>query len=182
MSNILDVQYQPADLAGKLLWKISRLLAVFGGLILCAMALLTTVSVTGRSLSSVSTAFAPIMGDFELVAVGTGVAVFSFLPYCQLVGKNVIVDFFLIRASTRTKAFFDAVGSLAYGIIMVLFSWRSTIGGIDLYKASETTYMLGIPRWWTFPLAVFCLVLLVCVCAYSFKRNLEDFRRGQLAQ
>jgi len=176
MSNADGIRNQPADRFGRLLLAASRALAIFGGLVLCAMAVVTTASVTGRSLSSVSTYFAPITGDFELIEIGTGIAVFAFLPYCQMRRDNVIVDFFLNSASPRTKAFFDILGSLAYGAIVVLFAWRTSIGGVDLYDVGESTYMLGIPRWWTFPFAVFCLVFLAVVCAYTVTRNAEEFR------
>lgn len=182
MSNIDNIDGQPTGRVGAALLAISRLLAIFGGVVLCAMAVLTTISVTGRSLSSVSTTFGPIMGDFELIGIGTGVAVFAFLPYCQIKRANVLVDFFLVSAPARVKASFDVAGCLIYGVIMVLFSWRTTVGGIGLYEAAETTYMLGIPRWWTFPLAIACLVLLVAVCGYTLVRSIEDVRHNRLSQ
>lgn len=182
MSDEFDNDGQPSGPFGSKLYAVSRSLAIFGGLVLCAMAILTTVSVTGRSLASVSSMFAPILGDFELIAVGTGVAVLAFLPYCQIRRDNVIVDFFLAAAPTRFKASLDALGSVIYGVIMVMFAWRTSIGGFDIYKAGESTYMLGIPRWWTFPFAVFCLILMVIVCGYTFSRNIDDYRRNRLSR
>ena len=90
---------RPTDPVGRLLYSIARWLAILGGAILAAMALLTTVSIAGRAAFS-----APVRGDFELVAIGTGIAVFAFLPWCQLTRGNVLVDFFMDRAPVRAKA------------------------------------------------------------------------------
>jgi TRAP-type C4-dicarboxylate transport system permease small subunit len=164
---------RPADPVGRVLLTVTRLFAIAGGLVLCAMALLTTVSVTGRRFFD-----APVTGDFELIAIGTGVCVFAFLPYCHLKRENVIVDFFMSGASDRVKAFFDAVGNLTYTIIIAIMIWRMTLGGFDLYDVDEMTLILEVPRWWTFPAAILCLVLLLVVCAYSFVRSVREMRRA----
>ena len=79
---------RPTDRVGRILYRISRALAIIGGVVLCGLAALTTVSIIGRSAFS-----APIRGDFEFVAIGTGIAIFFCLPWCQMVRGNVIVDF-----------------------------------------------------------------------------------------
>ena len=156
---------------GRVLYSITRAFALFGGFVMCAMAILTTASVIGRAFFN-----SPISGDFELVAIGTGVAVFAFLPYCQLIRENVVVDFFLSNSPYRVQAFFDVIGSLVYGLIIALMAWRTTLGGIDMYTYNETTLILAVPRWSTFPLAVVCLVLLCVVCVYTLVRSVRETR------
>lgn len=156
---------------GRVLYSIARAFALFGGFVMCAMAILTTASVVGRAFFN-----APISGDFELVAIGVGVGVFAFLPYCQLIRENVVVDFFLDKAPYRVKASFDVIGNLVYGLIIALMAWRTTLGGIDMYNVNETTLILAVPRWSTFPLAVVCLVLLCVVCAYTVVRSVRETR------
>ena len=80
---------RPADAAGRALLAISRALAVIGGLLACVVAVMVTVSVTGRYLFS-----APIPGDYDIVGIISGCAIFCFLPYCQMIRGNVVVDFF----------------------------------------------------------------------------------------
>lgn len=162
---------RPTDPVGRALFTITRIFAILGGLVLCAMAMLTTVSVTGRSFFN-----APITGDFELIAIGTGVCVFAFLPYCHLTKQNVIVDFFLNNAPDRVKSFFDIVGNFIYTVIIAIMIWRMSLGGIDLYNVDEMTLIMEIPRWWTFPAALVCLLLLFCVCLYSFVRSYNEVR------
>ena len=158
---------------GRVLLKVTRLFALAGGLVLCAMALLTTVSVIGRRFFNT-----PVTGDFELIAIGTGVCVFAFLPYCHLKRENVLVDFFMSGAPDRVKSFFDAISNLTYTLIIAIMIWRMSLGGIDLYKVDEMTLILEFSRWWTFPAAILCLVLLLIVCAYTFARSVQEVRRS----
>lgn len=170
-SGVTDTR--PSDPVGRALYTITRFFAITGGLVLCAMALLTTVSVTGRRFFD-----APVTGDFELIAIGTGVCVFAFLPYCHLKRENVIVDFFMSGAPDRVKSFFDAIGNLAYTLIIAVMIWRMTLGGINFYENDEMTLILEFTRWWTFPAAILCLVLLLAVCVYTFVRSVNEVRHG----
>jgi TRAP-type C4-dicarboxylate transport system permease small subunit len=172
MSELGAADKKPTDPVGRFLFATSRLFAIFGGIVAGAMAVMTTVSVTGRYFYN-----APLNGDFELIAIGTGVTVFLFLPYCQMVGENVIVDFFLDRAPAKVKTFFDAVGSLMFAVIIGLMVWRTTLGGYEFYDSGESTLILAVPRWWTLPLAVLCLALLFCVCVYTFVQSVRETRR-----
>lgn len=173
MSESVQSSTRPTDPVGRVLFEISRGFAVIGGLVLCAMSLLTTVSVTGRAFFD-----SPITGDFELIALGTGVAVFAFLPYCQMLRENVVVDFFMAHAPARLRGFFDMLGSLSYGLIIALVAWRTTIGGIDVYNTSEMSMILQVPHWWPFPFAVLCLVLLFIVCVYTLVVDIRGVHAG----
>ena len=93
--------------------------------------------------------------------------------------ENVAVDFFLSNAPFRLKTFFDIVGNLIYAAIILLLTWRSTLGSIGLYEADEMTLILEIPRWWTLPTAMLCLVLLLVVCVYSTWRSISEMRQGR---
>jgi len=162
---------RPTDLVGRILFRVSRLFAIFGGFVLCAMAVLTTLSVTGRAAFN-----APITGDFELIAIGTGVAVFAFLPYCQLVRENVIVDIFMSKTPFKWRTFFDLIGNFLYVVIIILMLWRLPLGGIDLYENDQMTLILEVPQWWTFPLAILCLILLLAVNVYTVIRSYREIR------
>jgi len=147
-------------------------IALFGGAILVALTLLTVISVVGRALLS-----APIPGDFELIEIGMAVAIFSFLPYCQIVRGNVIVDLFTARASPRTQALLDTAGNLIYTAIAALLTWRVALGGLEVRSYGETTMVLRVPVWWGYVPAVACLAFLTLVCAYTVWRSLREARR-----
>jgi TRAP-type C4-dicarboxylate transport system permease small subunit len=173
MSEEIKPQARPTDPVGRVLFVLSYWAAVLGGLVVCAMAIMTTVSVTGRYFFN-----APVEGDFELVAILTGISVFLFLPYVQLTRANVIVDFFLSGASPRLRGTFDSLGGLVYVGIATLFFWRQWIGMNDFIRTGETSLILEVPRWWTLPLAVACLFLLVAVCVYTLVQYVQATRRG----
>jgi TRAP-type C4-dicarboxylate transport system permease small subunit len=148
-------------------------IALIGGAILVALTLLTVISVVGRAAFS-----APIPGDFELVEIGMAVAIFSFLPYCQVVHGNVIVDLFTANASPRTRGLLDAVGNLIYTAIAALLTWRVALGGLEVRSYGETTMVLRVPVWWGYLPAVAFLAFLTLVCAYTVWRSVLEYRRG----
>ena len=174
MAEVTDQHTRPTDPVGRVLFQISRAFAIFGGLVLCAMALLTTISVIGRSTISM-----PVTGDFELIAIGTGVAVFAFLPYCQLIRENVIVDIFMSKTPFRARTICDFIGNFFYVVIIVLMLWRLPLGGIDLYNNDQMTLVLEVPQWWTFPLAIVCLILLLFVNIYTTVRSYREVRENR---
>jgi TRAP-type C4-dicarboxylate transport system permease small subunit len=166
-------QGRPADRAGRILFDLTRWLAIFGGVVLCAIALLMTISITGRTLFQ-----SPVRGYFELVGLGTGVAIFALLPFCQIMRENIVVDFFLSRAPARARSALDAVAYLLYGLIVTFLVWRSTVGGIDIEASGQKTTMLEIPLWTLFPWAVGCLVLLCIACFYTCWRSVREAGSG----
>jgi TRAP-type C4-dicarboxylate transport system permease small subunit len=170
MSSVL-IEATRRDPVGRALLAISRLAALLGGVLLCAGGVLTVVSVMGRYLFS-----SPIEGDFELVEAAVAIGVFSFLPYCQMVKGNVIVDFFTAKVRPGIRCLLDAVGALLFGAVAVLVCWRTTIGGMDFYETGEQTVILEINRYYSFYVIVPLLALLVLVCLYTAWRSLRQAR------
>jgi TRAP-type C4-dicarboxylate transport system permease small subunit len=156
---------------GRALQRLATGIALLGGLVLFALTLLTVISVLGRALFS-----APIPGDFELVELGMAVAIFAFLPYCQIVRGNVIVDLFTSRTSLRTRALLDSVGNLLFTAIAALLTWRVAVGGLEIRSYHETTMVLQVPVWWGYVPAVAFLAFLTIVCAYTVWRSVLEYR------
>jgi TRAP-type C4-dicarboxylate transport system permease small subunit len=165
---------RPTDPVGRVLYRISVVFAIFGGLVLSGMALLTTLSITGRWLFS-----EPIRGDFEIVAIGTGIGIFAFLPYCQIMRGNIVVDFFMAPAPVRAKLFADIVGGLVYLAIAMVLTWRLYLGGWDMYEYNELTMTISFPRWSSFPVAFAMLCFLVAVIVYTVLRSIAETRAGR---
>ncbi|MDA0241497.1 MAG: TRAP transporter small permease [Proteobacteria bacterium] len=150
------------------------MLAIAGGVFLTIIAMMTTVSIVGRKFFD-----APIPGDFELVAIGSGICVFAFLPWCQMVRGNVLVDFFMSKAPVRAKTFFDTVGALIYLAIASVITWRMIEGGFDMYNVSERSMTINFPRWTTFPISILFLFLLLAVTVYTIHRSIAETREGR---
>jgi len=150
------------DPIGRVLFRLARALVIIGGACLTAAGILTVGSVIGRYFFN-----SPIPGDFELVEMACAVAVFSFLPYCQLKKGNVLVDFFTYNSSPRTKGILDSISAIIYSAITVLLTWRLWVGGLDFLATNEQTVILQIPRAYVFIFIMPSMVLLVAATFYT---------------
>lgn len=128
--------------APSMIERAARILAVFGGVVALAVAGVVVVSVVRRWLFS-----APIPGDFELAQVGTAVAVFAFLPYCQIVRGNIVVDTFTAHLPARFRHRIDGVWDLVYAAAMALVAGCLARGTWDMLASHEVSMVLRIPVW-----------------------------------
>jgi TRAP-type C4-dicarboxylate transport system permease small subunit len=152
----------------------SRAWAVLGGLVLVAVTLMTVVSVLMRAILGT-----PILGDYELVEMGSAIAAFSFLPYCQQSGGHVAVDIFTQKAPARLNAALAAAGSFLLLLIAIVLFWRMIWGGYDFHRYHEQTTNLGIPRWWAFPPILVSLALLALASLATFAREAREAISGR---
>jgi TRAP-type C4-dicarboxylate transport system permease small subunit len=167
MSETAEVATPPEHRIGRALYFCSYVLAMIGGILMVGLTALVVTSVAGRWLFST-----PIFGDFEMVALGTAISVFLFLPYCHINRGNVIVDVFLSWAPRRVQSFFDILGSVALGAIAGMLTWRMLLGGLGMFEYNEVTYILALPIWWAFPFAVVSMALLTVSCIYTAAQDL----------
>lgn len=117
-------------------------LAVAGGLLALAVAIVATVSVLGRWLFS-----APIDGDFEFVKMATAVTVFMYLPYTQWRRGNIMVDTFTGWMSPRLRRTLDAFWDLVYAAFAGFMAWSLFYGTTDAIRSGETTMQRQIALW-----------------------------------
>lgn len=126
----------------RLLSRLALWCALAGCACASLVALLTVLSIAGRSLLK-----QPIPGDVELSQFGIALCIALCLPWCQLRRANIIVDFFTQKAAPRTLRALDGVGSLLLALMVGLLAWRSGVGALAVYEAQETTMILGLPMW-----------------------------------
>lgn len=150
--------------------RICRYLAYFGGGLLLATTPVTLGSVMSRYFLNM-----PLMGDFEIVQTAVATCIACFLPYCQLKGGNIIVDFFTTGVSKRGQARMDAGGALLLSAMMFLLGWRGIVGGIAIHQNQETTMLMGIPVWIAYAAIVPGFLLTCFVAAYM---ALKSWRRA----
>lgn len=130
--------------------------AIVGGFLLLAVVGINVFSVFGGAVLGT-----PFPGDFELTEIGVCVAVFCFLPYCQLTGSNVSADLFTAGASQRMLSVFAFIGSLTALLFSGLLLWRMYAGMLDQKNYDYTTAILQFPHWMAFVPILFSLALLV---------------------
>lgn len=139
----------PADPAGRALLAVAKVFALVGGLVLVALTVMSLLSILGRAILA-----KPLPGDYELIQVGTAVAVSAFLPFCQLRGGHVIVDFFTANARPPLRAALDALGALLVAVAAAVLAWRLAAGAISLRTANDMTTILEFPTWYAVALMV----------------------------
>jgi TRAP-type C4-dicarboxylate transport system permease small subunit len=149
----------------------TRFLALAGGLIVLAFAVVVTTSVARRWLTGDG-----IPGDFELVQNGLAVAIFAFLPVCQLHGVNILVDSFTLRAPPRFQAALDGLWALAYAAFALLVAWQTAIGAGETFASGTRSMVLGLPIAWAMVLAAAFALWLAVVAAVTGWRALRRAR------
>jgi TRAP-type C4-dicarboxylate transport system permease small subunit len=139
-----------------------KALAVLGGVIALTVAAVVVLSVLTRWLFS-----SPIPGDFELAQIGTATAVFAFLPYCQLVRGNIVVDTFTNRLPLRARTGIDGIWDLVYAAAMGLVAACLVRGTWDVYQSHEVSMVLRIPAWPGIAFGALCCALLALLALSS---------------
>jgi TRAP-type C4-dicarboxylate transport system permease small subunit len=171
--------------------QLSKGLVFFGGAVLTALAFMTVFSTIGRAFVGLQIGLGPIPGDFELVEAGTAVSVFCFMSWCQLNQGHVTVDIFTNQFGQRANALLILIGNSLIFIVAFVIAWRLWMGFgeqvtwfsqpiRDLigfgYKpfTNNTTYILGMPFWYSYLLSfigAFCFAL---ISAFTVWRSLND--------
>lgn len=179
---------------GRIIEAASQGLAVAGGVLLTAMAVMTVVSVVGRLFTGYG--LGPVPGDYELVANGCALAVFSFLPLCQLKRGHVTVDVLTTRFPRRVQAFLGLFGDVLIAVAAVVIFKQLWHGfgeklpyGSDAVRDAlgmgykpfypETTYELEIPVWGLYGAALICAALFVVAALYAVWRSLNWTLQGE---
>jgi len=140
-----------------------------GGGVLLATALLTVVSVLLRWTTS-----QPVRGDFELVSLGSGVAVLCFLAWGSVTRSNILVDSFTTWLPARVNAIVDAFWSLVWAATTLLIAERMWQGMFDTWRnGMRTIGLLALPYWWAIGLGAFCFGLTGIAALLTIPRILK---------
>jgi TRAP-type C4-dicarboxylate transport system permease small subunit len=140
---------------------LARAFAWAGAGVALVVGLTTVSSVVLRALTT-----RPIQGDVELTQFGIALAISLMLPWCQLRGANIIVDFFTQRLRERPLRVLDGIGCLLVAAMYLLLAWRTGVGAQSVHAAGETSMIRSLPMWWVYVslapgLALAALVALV---------------------
>lgn len=148
-------------------------LVLFGGLCLVVACGLTVASILG------GLTLRPLPGEIELVEALCGLAVFAFLPYCQLKRGHVGVDILISAFGPKAMNWTQLIGDVVIAVLIGLVTWRHAVGTMDKIGNGETTPLLLMPVWWGFAIALAILIANVIVCLYVIAADIRDIRRGK---
>jgi hypothetical protein len=153
-------------------------LAVLGGLVLTGVTVVSVVSILGRWLRRTGweafSRLGPIQGDFEIVSVGVGFAVFACLAWCQYARGHVTVDIFVTPLGPRGKAALATLTNLILAGAAALLAWQTGIGMQDKMRFGETTTILRLPVWWGYAGGAAGLWSFALVALYTAWRSLNE--------
>jgi hypothetical protein len=149
----------------RLIYRFYRAMAFVGIGVLTLIAVLSVVSIIGRSMTSIG--LGPVRGDFELVEMGAALAIFCFMPWTQLRRAHAAVDLFwglTPKALKPPLTVFSDVLMLGLWVILV---WRMGVAMGDYHATGETTLVLLLPVWWGYAVSMVPAVL--GLIAYAWK-------------
>lgn len=162
--------------AQTMLERVTAAIAIAGGVLALAVALLVTTSVLGRWLFN-----APIDGDYEFVKIATAIAVFAYLPYTQARRGNIFVDTFTtgLRASTRARI--DAFWDLTYAGFMGFCAYALIYGTLSAFQSGETTMQRQLVIWPSIAISTVLCGVLMLTAILSAARRLKTGKSGSLS-
>jgi TRAP-type C4-dicarboxylate transport system permease small subunit len=149
--------------------------ASLGGAALIMIMAVSSLSVVMRAIPGLRS----IPGDTEIVQLGCAVAIFAFLPICQLRRSNVLVDFFTAGLPQRLRSLLDLAANLLFLAITLLIAVQLGHGTADKFATRDSTMVLRIPESWPYAIALVLAWLLVVVTAYTVVRSTIEIRRGR---
>lgn len=135
-------------------------IALVGGGLILGAALLVCTSVSLRWATSFS-----VPGDFELVQIAMALAVFAFLPYCQLRRGNISVDTFTAGLPEVWRSAMDAFWDLAYAAVAAFMAWRLAVGAGETIANGTTTMISGVPIGWVIASVAVLVAVLAATAA-----------------
>lgn len=157
--------------------QLSQVCALIGGIVLTLLILMTCISILGRALSGFG--LGPVPGDFELVEAGMALAVFFFLPLCQLRGGHATVDLFTAALPAQINRLLLAFWEVMMAIAVAAIAWRLVVGMLGKLRNGETTLLLQFPVWWAYAICTLPAVIAVIVAVWSAYDRLRGAATGR---
>ena len=169
--------FQDGSPLGRLIHRLARWTALAGGLVLVAIIFLVVTSVIGRAL--IWAGLKPVPGDYELVSIGVGFAVFGFLPWVHLTRGHATVTLLTDRFGPRVNAWILVVSDALMLAAAAFVAWRLYEGMLDKFQYRETTLLLRVPLGWAYALGLVGAVVLVIVAVFVLGRSISDAMAGR---
>lgn len=165
------------EISGKRIEDLARSVAILGGVVLSAVALMTAVSIFGRAFLQYG--LKPVPGDFELVEAGTAFVVCAFLPWCHLKRGHASVAVLTDMLSNRVNALIDFISDFILLFIAIVLTWRHIHGLLDKLGYGETTFILQYPLWWAYAGCLVGMITWIIVGLWSVSADFNALVQGE---
>lgn len=156
----LDQMHQRLD-------RLSEAIAIFGGLVLTSIILLVVYAVIATKVGF------PLLGDTEIIELAAAVAVFSFMPYCQMQRGHVAVTAFTSWLPASLRHRLDVLAHALMTFAIGVLCWRLFVGGMDALDRGRMSMFLQIPIWWAYAVIAPPVLLWVVTSAFIALRSLR---------
>jgi TRAP-type C4-dicarboxylate transport system permease small subunit len=157
----------PRGPVATLLHTFIRWWAIAGGVIFCAIVVMSVISIVGRKLFA-----SPVEGDMELLMMLAAVGSAAFLPLCELNDYHIRVDAVTTRLPERARATLDVWAHALLAVCAAALAWRTQLYVYELRDSMEVSPILMVPMWVPVLLLVPSFVLLVLAALYRAGRSL----------
>jgi TRAP-type C4-dicarboxylate transport system permease small subunit len=143
-------------------------IAIVGGLALVVVTIVTAASVFGRAL--IPLGLKPVSGDVEIVQYGVLFAIFCSLPLTQYLRGHADVALVTDLFPPRVTAIIELVMDTVMFVVTTFIVWRFTLGMLDKYANKEVSFILHVPLWLTYALAMLGAIGMLLVSLYCVVR------------
>ncbi|MBO3759237.1 TRAP transporter small permease [Ciceribacter sp. L1K23] len=170
----MDTQTSPSfERLERYVRRLAIVLVAFGGFCLVIACALTLISIVGGLV------IRPLAGEIELVEALCGLAVFAFLPYCQLRRGHVGVDLLISSLGPKAMNWTQLIGNVIVTGLIVIVTWRHWVGTMDKFSNGETTSILQLPVWWGYAIALVLLIANILVGLFVILSDIREIRSGR---
>lgn len=182
----------------RLVLRLSRAMAILGGMVLISLIVITCLSVMGRMANTLGhsdfvkdhlsflaaglTRLGPIKGDFEMVEAGVAFAIVAFLPWCQVTRSHANVQLLTAAFSAGVNRLLSFVWELIFALVLILIAWRLFVGTTDKIRYGETTFLLQFPVWWGFAACTAAAAIAAFVALYSVWLHARELVEGKKSE
>ena len=111
------------------IYRLARWSAIVGGIVLVAITIMSVASILGRAM--IGLGLGPVPGDFELVEMGTALAVLFFLPWTYLKSGHATVDLLYMHLPTWAQRVVVVVSDLLMLAVWLLRTWKLFEGMLE---------------------------------------------------
>ena len=151
----------------RIVFRFSRILNIFSGIVLTAMMGLVFVNVLFRAV------WQPILGTYEYTGFLAALTISFALAHCAANKGHIAITLFADRLPPRIQAILDSFVAILGTVLYAVIAWQCVKYAINLYKIGEVSPATATP-FYPFIFAVaFGLLVLALVLLNDLSKSIQ---------